>query len=564
MRKGNTITQQFKLEQSDDTFWRRTFFADVRGAQTFRRKKKDLTGTHRVTIGEYGELWLTDLFEGRQTSQSENDKICIYKKGVIVHEIPISQLGKETVIGRHSDCDLQLESFKLAMYHAVILNLDGQFYIESLDIDNGTLVDRKKLKFKTPVQIGDGMLVDLPGYRLAFTLSNAPALELSLDETTEELDNIPEFFYKPPPPPPSPLLSHLVGNQTRLEVWNEDITQLKVVDIIEETHDCKTFRMAALEPILFSYKPGQFITFHLNIDDQEVKRSYSMSSSPSRPHLLEVSVKRVPGVLVSNWFCDHVKLGDTLTAKGPQGKFTCFDFPSNKILFIGAGSGITPIISMIRWIIDTAADVDVKVLGSFKTPEDIIFNKEFEMLSARKSGFQTAVTVTSDLQGVEPWTGFTGRINEDMLNEFAPDLLERDIFMCGPDPFANSIKEILYRKNFDMACFHTESFGSGRSGQDTAVGGETLGLKGTQHQVTFAKSGLVVQTDENIDLLTLAEAHGIELDYSCRVGSCGECEVKCKGQVEMNEHCEIDAKTKAAGFVYTCCCRAKTDLVLEA
>ncbi|MGZ8227007.1 MAG: hypothetical protein ACXWT3_10260 [Methylococcaceae bacterium] len=86
---------------------------------------------------------------------------------------------------------------------------------------------------------------------------------------------------------------------------------------------------------------------------------------------------------MSNWFCDHVRLGDVLTVKGPAGKFTCFNFPSQKMLFIGAGSGITPILSMSRWITDTASNVDVKLLASFKSPPDIIFRRKFEMLSAR-------------------------------------------------------------------------------------------------------------------------------------------------------------------------------------
>lgn len=95
---------------------------------------------------------------------------------------------------------------------------------------------------------------------------------------------------------------------------------MKVADIVEETHDVKTFRLVGEKPVLFSYRPGQFITFLLNIDGQDVERSYSMSSSPSRPHVLELTVKRVPGGVVSNWLCDHVKLGQRLTIKGPLGR----------------------------------------------------------------------------------------------------------------------------------------------------------------------------------------------------------------------------------------------------
>lgn len=288
-----------------------------------------------------------------------------------------------------------------------------------------------------------------------------------------------------------------------------------------------------------------------------------MSSSPSRPYLLEVTVKRVPGGLVSNWFCDHVKLGDVLTVKGPTGKFTCFNYPSNKMLFIGAGCGITPIFSMSRWIADTASNVDVILLASFKSLPDIIFRKELEMLSVRSSNFKVGITVTSGEHGTDLWTGFNGRVNEHMLNMFAPDIHERDIFLCGPEPFADNVTKLLHDMGYDMSHFHTESFGSGRSAQESGDVAKYLHLKGPLHKVTFTKSGKTVDTDEHVTLLELAEAHGIEIDYSCRVGSCGECEVKCKGHVTVSPFCEIDTKTRDAGFVYACCSRALSDLKLD-
>jgi len=97
-----------------------------------------------------------------------------------------------------------------------------------------------------------------------------------------------------------------------------------------------------------------------------------------------------------------------LTIKGPAGKFSCFNYPAAKMLFVGAGSGITPLMAMSRWIVDTTSDVDVKLLASFKSPSDIIFRKELELISARHSRFQIAVTLTSGWRGTESWTGFAG------------------------------------------------------------------------------------------------------------------------------------------------------------
>ncbi|MGJ0485403.1 MAG: FAD-binding oxidoreductase [Methylomicrobium sp.] len=561
------IIDKDHFETNDNVFWQKAFFSGHKRAQSLRRTKNDLTEKHRRKIGDAGALWLNQLFTGVKPNQGNGDLVRVLKGDDVIYEISTQKLGRDTTIGRHPDADLQLESNKMAMFHAVIFNCDGKLYLENLDDHNGILVNRKKLPLKKRIPLYDGIQVDLPDYRLEFSIADVPRPMDAVDEGLEAyaLDGVPEFLYNTSPPPTSPLLVNRIEDRGDLKVWSGGVARLKVVDIIEETHDSKTFRMAAagVQPLLFSYKPGQFITFILGINGEEVRRSYSMSSSPSRPHLLEITIKRVPGGLVSNWFCDHVKLGDELSVKGPTGHFTCFDSPSRRILFIGAGSGITPILSMCRWIADTAPDIDVKLLASFKSPSDIIFRKEFEMLSARSSGFQTAITVTSRWKGVDFWGGFTGRVNRHMLAMFVPDILERDVFLCGPEPFSQSINGILREIGYDMSRFHTESYGSGRSAQSSNDAVKALHLKEPLHKVKFTKSGKVVDTDEHVTLLELAEAHGIEVDYSCRVGGCGECEMKCRGEVYVDPACEIDEKTRNAGFVYSCCTTARSDLELD-
>jgi ferredoxin-NADP reductase/pSer/pThr/pTyr-binding forkhead associated (FHA) protein len=545
----------------DNIFWQKVFFAGSRSTRPLHPIESDSSKERRAGLEDAVEDWLNRLFAGLSPSPEEGEVMKVFRNGKVVLKIPAQELEPVTLIGRHPDADLQLESNKIAAYHAVILHHGGKFYLENLDAENGIYLNRKKLPLKKQIQLYDGAQIDFPCYRLEFSLAEAPPSTEENGALTEP-EPVPEFFYAPPAPS-SPLRVDLIEHLKRLKIWSPGLTLLRVVDIIDETHDCKTFRLAPVRPLLFSYKPGQYVTFILNIDGREVKRSYSMSSSPSRPHLLEVTVKRVPSGLVSNWFCNQVKLGDELTVKGPMGHFTCFASSSRKMLFIGAGSGIVPILSMSRWIADTAAEVDVKLLASFKSPQDIIFRKEFEMLSARTSGFQVAFTLTSSWPGTDHWTGFTGRINYPMLSMFVPDILERDLFLCGPDPFAQSISRILRDLGYDMSKYHTESFGSGLPAPFPAKTGETVRLKGALHKVHFVRSGITVDTDEYTTLLELAEAHGIEIDYSCRSGSCGECEVKCRGQVKIGLNCEIDEKTRNAGFVYTCSTTAASDLELD-
>lgn len=542
-------------------FWQKSFFAGKDLAAPPSHPTRNDAPKEHPGLTDSSEYWLNRLFAGIGPNQQPGDVMRVFKKGKTVLEIPVRGLAPVTLIGRHRSADLRLESNKMAPYHAVILHDSGKFYLENLDAENGLYLNRKKLPLKKRIQLYDGILIDLPGYRLAFSLAGAPPVGEE-NQPLSEPDAVPDFFYSPPVAP-TPLRIHLIENLERLKTWNPGLTRLRVVDILDETHDCKTFRLMPVQPLLFCYKPGQYVTFLLNVNSREVRRSYSLSSSPSRPHLLEITVKRVPDGLVSNWFCNQVQLGDELTVTGPLGHFSCFASPARKLLMIGAGSGIVPILSMLRWIADTAAEVDVKLLASFKSPQEIIFRKELEMLSARTGRFQVAFTLTSSWSGTEHWTGFTGRINAPMLNLFVPDLIERDVFLCGPDPFAQSLSGILRDMGYDMSRYHTESFGSGRSAPPAAKTGGIAQLRGTLHKVRFVKSGITVDTDEHTTLLELAEAHGIEIDYSCRSGSCGECEVKCRGQVSIGPNCEIDEKTRKAGFVYTCSSTAASDLELD-
>ena len=426
------------------------------------------------------------------------------------------------------------------------------------------LLNRKKVKSGTPVRLADGALVDIPGYQLRFHLTDAPVIEGEDVIEAEELDEIPSYFYVPPPPPPSPVLMNLIEDRDNISIWSEGITTLRIADIVEETSDVKTFRLVGEKPTLFSYRPGQFVTFLLNINGEDVERSYSMSSSPSRPHVLEITVKRVPGGLVSNWLCDNVKLGQSLTIKGPAGKFSCFTYPTSKMLFIGAGSGITPMMSMSRWIADTTADVDVKFLASFKSPQDIIFRKELELISARHNRFRVAVTLTSTWGRTESWTGLTGRINSALIRMLAPDLDERHVFLCGPEPFAAEVKKSLQELNFNFANFHAESFGTGRVAQGVKGNAKSLQLSEPRHRVRFTKSDISVETDETVNLLELAEAHGIEIEYACRSGSCGACEVKFSGKLSEKADFETTPQCKESGLAFACCSVALADLDVDA
>ena len=348
----------------------------------------------------------------------------------------------------------------------------------------------------------------------------------------------------------------------KIPLWSGEITPLFVTDIFQETQDVFTFRFQGDPLCRFAYKPGQFSSVVLDIDGKEVVRSYSISSPPTRPYTLELTIKRVPGGLVSNWMPDNLQIGDRVRLKGPKGKF-CLE-PGKiprKILFLAAGSGVTPIMSMSRWLCDISADIDIRFYCSVRSSQDIVFGKEIEMMTERYRLFTPCVISTTRSQN-EPWTGLTGRVNEQMIRMIAPDLHEREIFLCGPEGFMEEVKEILKLLEFNFANLHQESFGGIRT-----VSAKTVPARDPDAaplSVQFAQTGKTLETDGSQSLLELAEDHDIDIDYGCRSGNCQDCRVKLlAGKVDSGTEGLSDEEI-AQGYVLSCVAMPKENCVVDA
>jgi len=382
--------------------------------------------------------------------------------------------------------------------------------------------------------------------------------DLFAGRVREPLTVTPAKAARPPAPaalPLSPLRRQLVAEGGEMPSWRHEPLSLVVVEIIEEAPDTKTFRLAGETAMRFGYSPGDHVMVCLDIGGQRVRRAYSLSSSPSRPYILDLTVKRVPGGLASVWMCDHLGIGSRITVEGPRGRFTCLDRPTRRLLLIGAGSGITPLMSMCRWIADTAAEADVEMLLSFRTVADIIYRRELELLATRHPNIRIAITLTGDERELDGWQGRCGRVDEAMIAGLGTGLADCDAYLCGPEGFADAVQSSLEALGFDMRRLYRESFGPVRPARPAEVG--------PRHKVRFIRSGLAVEADEATTLLELAEAHGIELSYSCRSGYCGDCEVRCSGPVTF-----ADAKGSSehsnGGLVLACSCFARGDLDVEA
>lgn len=355
------------------------------------------------------------------------------------------------------------------------------------------------------------------------------------------------------------------------QTWANGRHVVRCVKTIQETIDVKTYCFMSEQPIMFFFKPGQFVTLELEIAGEQTFRSYTISSSPSVPYSFSITVKRVAGGLVSNWLHDNLTVGTVLAVHGPAGNFNSIDFPANKVLFLSGGVGITPLMSMVRWAYDTNAEVDIDFVHSARTPSDIIFHRELDTMSSRISNFHLHL-ICERIESGQGWHGHRGFLDILRLQLISPDFLDREVFCCGPTPYMQAIRQLLVDAGYDMSRYHEESFGATPvAEEDQAVleaenAAEESEASNTEDmlQVAFAKTGKSVMISPQETLHAAAANLGLHIPKACGMGICGTCKVLVNsGEVEMQHNGGITEDDVDAGYVLSCCSRPKGDIVID-
>ncbi|MGV9670528.1 MULTISPECIES: FAD-binding oxidoreductase [unclassified Gordonia (in: high G+C Gram-positive bacteria)] len=338
------------------------------------------------------------------------------------------------------------------------------------------------------------------------------------------------------------------------------------IDRVPLTRDMATFTFRTVEPHTFVFNPGQFLTIGVTIDGRTVQRCYSISSPPTRPDTLSISVKRKAGGHVSNWLHDNMTPGMTMTASGPVGRFSYMGKGAQRYLFISAGSGITPVMSMVRAATDGTTDhpyrsgdeTDIVFIHSARTLDDIPFRAELEELSIAHPGLDVAFALTrlSDDDTTAAWSGHRGRLDADTLLRMCPDLAAREVFLCGPGQFRSGVRSALVASGASLAHIHEESFGFvlPTPGADDADG----------VTVDFTRRARRVTVTAGSTILAAAAAAGVTLPSSCGVGLCGSCKVtKVSGDVVMNHQGGIRRREIEQGKILLCCSEPISPVVID-
>jgi len=332
---------------------------------------------------------------------------------------------------------------------------------------------------------------------------------------------------------------------------------LRLASITAQTSDSKTLRFIVPNDRMLSTRPGQFLTFSFLFDGKKVIRSYSICSSPARSGYIEITPKRVSQGCASVFLNDRASVGLTVEANGPFGHF-CFDESKHRsVVLLAAGSGITPMMAMLRYMDDLCLETTATLLYCVRTSRDIMFERELDQLRSRLKNFQYHVLLS---QPQAEWSGPRGHVSREFIEDTVKDLASPDFFLCGPPQFMDAARTMLTGLGVNPERITQESFGN------TVPKNPHQGLVAqTGAVVEFVRSGKTCMVRTGQTLLEAAEEQGIAIPSSCRQGQCGTCKTKLlEGDVRMDAEAGLDSESRAQGFVLTCVGRAHGTVKLDA
>lgn len=293
------------------------------------------------------------------------------------------------------------------------------------------------------------------------------------------------------------------------------------------------------------YQPGQHLPITLRIGAETIARRYTLSSSPSRPGRLAISVKRIDGGRVSNWLADNFALGDSLTCERPDGSFHLGDKSSQPLLLLSAGSGVTPMLSMLRYLADHNQLDDVVFYHQCRSVEDIPCKSELDDLRRQHPGLTVLISLS---QAPIDWFGLKGRLTLTHLKQIK-DAESRQVFVCGPDGFMQKARNLLIKKGLPEENYHQEAFGVSQISQQPVK------------ELMLSVNGHVFKGDNQKTLLEQAEDAGAPIANSCRAGLCGACKVTVEsGVVHQPDVPALQEHERNMGVVLACCSVPQTDV----
>jgi ferredoxin-NADP reductase len=323
-------------------------------------------------------------------------------------------------------------------------------------------------------------------------------------------------------------------------LWSARELRGRVVDVRRETVDSATLVIKPGWGFHFDYQPGQYVGIGVLMDGRWRWRSYSLTSSPvTRARTITITVKAMPEGFLSSHLVGGVAPGTIVRLAAPQGNFVMPDPAPGSVLFLTAGSGITPVMSMLRTLARREQIGDVVHLHSAPTESDVMFGRELAHLSGSHDGYRLTVRPTRT----------EGRLDLSRLADAVPDWQDRQTWACGPEGMLDDAHRVWSSAGVRDR-LHLERFAASRAA-----------AHGTGGTVTFQRSGKTVTADAATSLMDAGEKAGVQMPFGCRMGICESCVVGlAEGHVR---DLRTGAEREPGSRVQTCVSAASGDCVLD-
>lgn len=345
---------------------------------------------------------------------------------------------------------------------------------------------------------------------------------------------------------------------------------LKISKLIKETDDCVSLEFDVPEESkeVFGYKQGQHVTLKKIIDGEDVRRSYSICTSP-KENRLKVAIKKVDGGAFSTFANEKLQAGEELEVMPPSGSFNTDLKPEQTKNYVGfaGGSGITPIISILKSVMDTEPQSSFTLVYANRGSDSIVFKEEIEGLKNKYMERLNVFHVFSDEHAEFPL--FEGFVDKEKVTAFSKNLIDLndtdEFFICGPEPMMLEIQAALLDLKVEKSKIHIELFTSPVGKLGTGTGKKQSDYKKVKCKVTIQIDGVKNEFDYNSNdsILDAAAKQGADLPYACKGGVCCTCKARLlEGEVDMAVNYALEEDEIEKGYILSCQAHPKTDKVV--
>jgi ring-1,2-phenylacetyl-CoA epoxidase subunit PaaE len=343
----------------------------------------------------------------------------------------------------------------------------------------------------------------------------------------------------------------------------DSILNLEIKDINKDYTDTLCLTLRETNDCIHTFYAGQFITLLINVNGEEVRRGFSIASSPDELPEIMLAIKKVDDGVISTYLYNEIKTGDILKALPPMGNFSVQSSPANRrhLVMFGAGSGITPLFSQLKDVLSNEPESKVTLHYGNRNEASVIYKKELEALQNRYGNRFSIIHYLT--QPSEGWDGLTGRINKSSVTDYlnrTEDAVGAKVeyYLCGPEEMMQEIIDILNERSINKKNIHREIY-------HTTVVDEEEEIEYIPREVTVIFNNeqhkYIIEPDRSI-LQTALDA-GLQLPNSCRYGSCGTCKAKLlSGKLQLINQTALSEEDIDHGYCLTCVGHPASDNVV--